>query len=72
MNHICIPLHCNYYGNINLNLPVFTRQKKKALISALTANITQEDHQKALAAGMNDVITKPIQLDSLGKFLKKI
>ncbi len=36
-------------------------------ILALTANVTQEDHAKALACGMNDVITKPVQLDSLEK-----
>jgi PAS domain S-box-containing protein len=34
-------------------------------ILALTANVTQEDQTKALAAGMNDVITKPVQLDNL-------
>ncbi len=38
-------------------------------ILALTANVTQEDHAKALDAGMNDVITKPVQLDSLEQSL---
>lgn len=40
-------------------------------ILALTANVTREDHAKALASGMNDVITKPIQLTSLGKSLNQ-
>lgn len=40
-------------------------------ILALTANVTQEGREKALACGMNDVITKPIPLDRLGKFLNQ-
>jgi PAS domain S-box-containing protein len=38
-------------------------------ILALTANVTQEEHEKALAAGMNEVLTKPLQISTLGKSL---
>lgn len=37
----------------------------KLPILALTANVLDEEHQKARNAGMNDVITKPINVDSM-------
>lgn len=42
---------------------------KTIIIFAVTANAFQEDLDKALAAGMNDAITKPLNID---KLLKKI
>ena len=44
---------------------------KSIPIIALTANVTTEDNQKALAAGMDDVITKPLQIATLGHFLNR-
>ncbi len=43
----------------------------KIPILALTANVMREDREKALACGMNDVITKPIQIDTLGQYLNQ-
>lgn len=40
-------------------------------IVAMTANVFEEDRQACLAAGMNDFLGKPIQLDSLSGMLAK-
>ncbi|PNU20002.1 hypothetical protein C2E25_09440 [Geothermobacter hydrogeniphilus] len=40
-------------------------------IIGLTANILREDHQKCLAAGMNDVLHKPLTRETLLAFVRK-
>ena len=44
---------------------------KTIMIYACTANMFQEDRDQALASGMNDFLTKPIDVDVLLKKLKK-
>jgi HPt (histidine-containing phosphotransfer) domain-containing protein len=39
-------------------------------IVALTANVNSEDHKTSLDAGMNQVITKPVQLETLARCLE--
>ena len=43
---------------------------KPVYIVAVTANTYSEDKQKCLLAGMNDVVTKPIEMDQLVKTIK--
>ncbi|MFC5467532.1 response regulator [Cohnella suwonensis] len=40
-------------------------------IIALTADVTPEQHAKCLAAGMNDILTKPIEPDKLYAAMRK-
>ncbi|MCM1494150.1 MAG: ATP-binding protein, partial [Muribaculaceae bacterium] len=44
---------------------------KTVLIYACTANMFQEDKEQAMASGMNDFLTKPIDVDVLLKKLRK-
>lgn len=44
---------------------------KKLVIVALTGNADQETQELFLAAGINDFITKPVEIDSLDKILSK-
>lgn len=41
-------------------------------IVALTADITEDMHNKCLTAGMNDIVTKPIQLEVLYSVLQRL
>ncbi|MDF2962349.1 MAG: multi-sensor hybrid histidine kinase [Paenibacillus sp.] len=40
-------------------------------IIALTANVISHDHEQYLAAGMNDIITKPIDLNAMDTTIRK-
>ena len=53
---------------------VFESDKRRMCISiiAMTANAFEEDKRKAIAAGMNGHIAKPIQVDKLLSTLKTI
>jgi CheY-like chemotaxis protein len=46
-------------------------QFKDLPIIALTANVMLADREKALSAGMNDIVEKPIVLDQLLKVLSQ-
>ena len=48
------------------------RDKACIPIIAMTANAFEEDKRKAIEAGMNDHIAKPIQVDKLLSTLKTI
>jgi CheY-like chemotaxis protein len=41
-------------------------------IIAMTANVTPEDREMCKAAGMNDFISKPIQLERLNEAIDKL
>jgi CheY-like chemotaxis protein len=38
----------------------------------MTANALKEDHEKCLAAGMNDYLSKPIRTDELKEAIEKL
>ena len=48
------------------------KDKARIPIIAMTANAFEEDKRKAIAAGMNGHIAKPIQVDKLLSTLKTI
>ncbi|MCL2218777.1 MAG: ATP-binding protein [Chitinispirillia bacterium] len=45
--------------------------RKKVPVIALTANATQGAREEFIAAGMDDYVSKPIELDSLNRVLEK-
>ena len=45
---------------------------KTVTIFACTANSFQEDREKALASGMNDFLTKPIDINAMLRKMEKI
>ena len=48
-----------------------TKMKVTTPIIAITAKVSKEDDEKCIAAGMNDFLTKPIELDILKKKIIK-
>jgi CheY-like chemotaxis protein len=50
-----------------LNIP----RAKEIPIVAMTANVFREDIEKCLAAGMNDHIGKPLNIDAVMEKLRK-
>ncbi|MBW5447353.1 response regulator [Cohnella sp. CFH 77786] len=40
-------------------------------IIALTANVMRQDHERCLAVGMNDILTKPVDIEQLSETLDK-
>ena len=45
--------------------------KLQPVIIAATANAMQEDRESCMAAGMDDYISKPLELDALVSMLEK-
>jgi len=48
-----------------------TSGRRRNVVIALTANAFETDRERALAAGMDDFITKPVRLEQLAKTLAK-
>ncbi len=44
---------------------------RRNVVIALTANAFESDRERALAAGMDDFITKPVRLDQLARTLAR-
>ncbi|BDU50088.1 response regulator [Haliovirga abyssi] len=75
---ILMDVHMPEKDGIEATIEIRKREKdsEHIFIIALTAGGTTEDREKALSAGMDDFITKPIDKDelksTLGKYLNKI
>ncbi|BBI33754.1 response regulator [Cohnella abietis] len=63
---ILMDLHMPMMDGIETSIQIRkTFSPERLPIIALTADVTEEQHIKCIAAGMNDIITKPIQPDVL-------
>ncbi|WP_256757574.1 response regulator [Cohnella sp. WQ 127256] len=72
VNLILMDLHMPGMDGIEATIEIRRRFSSEQLpIIALTADITKEQHVKCLAAGMNDILTKPIEPDILLAVLSK-
>lgn len=56
---------------IRENAPNRTDMKKESIIIAITANALKGEREKCLSQGMNDYITKPVELNLLEETLNK-
>ncbi|MBT4838123.1 MAG: response regulator [Methylococcales bacterium] len=66
-----MPIMDGYDATKMIRLLEHTEKRSPAIpVIALTANAFEEDKQKCLLAGMNDVVTKPIEMDQLVKTIK--
>ncbi len=66
-----MPVMDGYQATVEIR-KIEQQQAKKAIpIIALTANVMQGDKEKCLAAGMNDFLSKPIEVVALEGMLKK-
>lgn len=61
-----MPVMDGYTATQNLRLSGYT-----GTITALTANATEQDQQKCLAAGMDDFLAKPYRLQDLAELLQR-
>ena len=48
------------------------KQKIDIPIIAMTANVTKDEKNNAIASGMNDYITKPVRIDTIKKIFIKL
>lgn len=70
-NLILMDLHMPVMGGIEAAKIIRKEVNKDIPIIALTAAVLKEDHENAEAAGMNDFLTKPIDIDDLKKKIIK-
>jgi signal transduction histidine kinase/CheY-like chemotaxis protein len=62
-----MPVMDGYEATRNIRMKGF----EDLVICGLSANAMKQDHEKAMASGMNDYLTKPIEWDELGKVFSK-
>ena len=66
-----IELEDKIQGNL-LTITKYIEKSREIPIIAITANAFEEDRQKALEAGMNEHVSKPIDLERLLEVVKKV
>ncbi|RKP56832.1 response regulator [Cohnella endophytica] len=69
---VLMDLHMPEMDGIEATVHLRKRYSPEELpIIALTADVTKEQHERCIGAGMNDVITKPIEPESLYSMIVK-
>jgi CheY-like chemotaxis protein len=66
-----MPMKNGYEATKTLRELMANRKLYEIPIIAWTAYTSEEDKQKCLDSGMNDVLTKPVKLDQLKQMLEK-
>jgi signal transduction histidine kinase/ligand-binding sensor domain-containing protein/DNA-binding response OmpR family regulator len=68
---ILMDIHMPVMDGLEATRMIRSQNTTQPMIIALTADAQEEDRQDCLAAGMDDYISKPLQLDKLINILKK-
>ena len=68
---ILMDVHMPLMDGLEATRTIRSRNRTQPVIIALTADAQEEDRQDCLTAGMDDYISKPLQLDKLINMLRK-